>query len=180
MEDVFADGVVTLRPITAADRGAIAAYLNDPAMYGVRQIEHDVLAPLGEKAIEDLIDEWSAARTGIALGIVPAGSDDVAGHVMADWGWDPHNPWIGLAVAPVHRRDGLGIAAAGLVITWLFGQTVARSVHTWTPERNEAGIAFLSSVGLSGAGAARRAWIRDGEWQDDLAFDLLKREWEAP
>jgi RimJ/RimL family protein N-acetyltransferase len=39
---------------------------------------------------------------------------------------------------------------------------------------------FLDRLGFKRAGGIRRAWLVDGEWHDDLAFDLLKPEWSSP
>jgi RimJ/RimL family protein N-acetyltransferase len=175
----FEDDRVTLRPIGASDREQIAGYLNDPAVLGLRQIEGDGLAPIGEAKVAAVVEEWAATKSGLALAICPAGDDGVVGHALCDWGWDAMNPWIGIVVAPEHRRRGYGTAAAALVVSWVFGHTVAHAIQAWTPAWNDPGIAFSSALGFSPAGRVRNAWLRDGMWHDDLAFDLLRSEWEA-
>jgi RimJ/RimL family protein N-acetyltransferase len=177
--DPFSNEAVTLRPIHASDRERIGGYLNDPAMFGLRQVEPDTLAPLGEQAVAATLDEWAAPKSGLALAIVPADAEDAVGYALCDWGWDAINPWIGVAVAPAHRRRGYGTAAVTLVVRWLFDHTLAHSIQAWTPAWNEPGIAFLEALGFSGAGGVRRAWLRNGEWFDDLAFDVLESEWEG-
>lgn len=177
--DRFVDDLVTLRPIGGSHHDAIAGYLNDPAMLGLRQIEGDGMVPLGEARVMAIVDEWAAKEDGLALAIIPTGGDEVVGHALCDWGWDAMNPWLGLAVAPQHRRRGYGTAASTLVLSWVFDHTIAHTVQAWTPAWNDPGIAFLGALGFSRAGGVRHAWLRDGVWHDDLAFDLLRSEWEA-
>lgn len=175
----FSDDRVALRPVTAADSERIAGYFDHPEMLGLRQVETDPLAPIGPGAVAAIVDDWVAGTAGLALVVSPAGSDEIVGHLRCDWGWDAMNPWLGVAIASEHRRNGYGSAAADLLLAWLFDQTVAHSVQAWTPSWNDAGVAFLSAMGFAPAGAIRRAWLRDGAWHDDLAFDLLRSEWEA-
>ena len=179
MADFFANDLIELRAFSSDDHAALAGYLNRPELLGLRQIERDPLAPIGAGVIAATIEEWTAPKTGMALAITPAREDGVVGHVLADWGWDAFFPWVGVAVAPDARRRGYGSAALRLVVDWLFDQTVAHSVHSWTPGWNGSGIAFLESMGFRRAGAMRRAYQRQGEWHDNLGFDQLRTEWEA-
>jgi diamine N-acetyltransferase len=178
MNDPFSGDLVTLRPIGADDRDDLASYLNDPEMRGLRHMENDPLAPLPAKVIEDAVNAWSNPEHGLNLIVSPTGEDIGVGHAIADWRWDAHCPFVGVAIAPSHRRRGYGRAALDMVLGVLFTQTVAHTVQAWTPSWNDSGIAFLEATGFRPAGAVRRAGRRDDDWYDELAFDQLKREWE--
>ncbi len=179
MNDPFANHRISLRPIEPEDRDALAAYLNEPEMRGLRQMDPDHLAPMSVKAIGEAVDRWSEQKHSLNLVVSPAGDDIVVGHVVSDWRWDAGSPFVGVAIAPRHRRRGYGSAAMDLALSILFTQTLAHMVQSWTPSWNEGGIAFLQGRGFSPAGAVRRAGRRDDSWYDELAFDLLKREWEG-
>jgi RimJ/RimL family protein N-acetyltransferase len=179
MDDPFSGDVVDLRPIASSDRDDLAAYLNDPDMRGLRQLEDDPAAPLSEGAIEDAVARWAGMQHGMALRVAPAGEDAAVGHIVADWRWDPGSPFVGVAIAPRHRRRGFGSAALDMTLAIVFEQGLAHAVQAWTPSWNEAGIAFLQAAGFTSAGRARRAGRLDDAWYDELAFDQLKREWQA-
>lgn len=179
MNDPFAGDVVTLRPIANDDRDDIAAYLNEPEMRGLRQMEQDPLAPLPAKALDDAVAAWSDPEEGLKLVVSPTGEDVVVGHIVAESRWDAHSPFVGISIAPRHRRRGYGSGALDLMLTLLFEQTVAHTVQAWTPSWNDGGIAFLEATGFLPAGGIRRAGRRGDRWFDELAFDQLKREWEA-
>jgi RimJ/RimL family protein N-acetyltransferase len=177
MDDLFAGDLVTLRPMATDDGDDLAAYLNEPGMRGLRQMEQDPLAPLSTKALDDVVADWSNPKNGLALVVSPTGEEVIVGHIVGDWQWDAHAPFVGLAIAPQHRGRGYGSGALDLMLAFLFEQTVAHTVQVWTPSWNSAGVSFLEATGFSAAGAIRRAGRRDDRWYDDLAFEQLKREW---
>ncbi len=178
MRDSFSNDKVTLRPVAEQDRDDIFGYINAPELRGLRQLENDPLAPLSEKAIDGAIESLSDTDKKLGLVVAPTGQDVVVGHVVSDWRWDAGSPFVGVAIAPRHRRQGYGSAALDVILGLLFRQTVAFTVQAWTPSWNEGGIAFVEAMGFSPAGAIRRAGRRHDDWYEDLAFDLLKREWQ--
>lgn len=177
MIDPFTGDLVTLRPMATDDGDDLASYLNEPEMRGLRQMEHDPLAPLSTKALDNAVADWSDPKHGLALVVSPTGEEVIVGHIVGDWRWDAHAPFVGVSIAPRHRRRGYGSGALDLMLTLLFEQTVAHTVQAWTPSWNDAGIAFLEATGFRRAGTIRRAGRRGDLWYDEVAFDQLKREW---
>lgn len=103
----------------------------------------------------------------------------IVGHVTIDLWWDALQPWVGVGVAPRHRRNGHGRRAASMILEFLFDQTPAHVVIAQAGEWNEPGGQFAEAMGFSVAGRYRHSVRRDGQWRDTITFDLLRSEWEG-
>jgi RimJ/RimL family protein N-acetyltransferase len=173
--DPFHGQRVVMRPLSAADAEVVAVYLNDPSLYGNRQLDVDPQGPLPINRIEKLVSEVNGDHSlGLAIEVLGR----VIGHVTADWWWDAMTPQVGAVVSPGEQRKGYGSEAATLLLDHLFATTVAEAVHAWVPEFSTSGVGFAKTLGFQPAGRMRRTGLRDGIWFDKLAFDLLRSEWQ--
>lgn len=164
-----------LRTAEASDADTLFDYLNHPDVQSDRQFDVEGPWPLSRTEIEKNLSQTS--DTGRTLVIETGGA--VVGHVAIDWWWDALQPWMGVAIAPQHRRKGYGRHAAGMVLRYLFDETPAHVVIAQAGDWNEPGLMFAEAIGFSRAGRYRCSTRRDGVWRDTITFDLLRREWES-
>lgn len=172
--DPFHGQRVILRPLSPSDAGAIAAYVNEPSLYGNRQLEEDPFGPLPPARIEKLVGETNGDHS---VGLAVEALGRLIGHMTADSWWDAMTPQVGVVISPGEQRKGYGSEAMTLFLDHLFATTVAEAVHTWVPEFSAPGVAFSKKLGFQPAGRMRRTGLRNGTWFDTLAFDLLRSEW---
>jgi len=92
---------------------------------------------------------------------------------------DEHaSPELGIALHPEHQRRGYATAATQLMVDYLFESLGERRVAAHTDPRNLPAIAVLNRVGLREEGHFRKSHWSRGEWVDDLAFAMLREEWD--
>jgi len=178
---MFGSEQITLRPFEPEDVPALAVYLNHPELAGRRYIPDGLpdTVPLSMGQVAEVVQRWQQAEKELNLAVVQVLKGELVGHVTADWGWDPHNPSVSVAIGPSHQRQGYGAAAVGLVLDYLFGQTPAHCITAWIDDWNEAGLAFAAHAGFRRAGQMRRAGLRGGRFYDVVVVDLLRSEWVA-
>jgi len=170
---------IVLRAFEPSDVGALCAYLNAPELVGRRYLPDDVpdVAPLSSRQVERVLEHWLKEAAAWTLAVIDAESDSLVGHVRADWEWDPHCPSTCVVVGPEHQRRGIGSNALALAVDFLFGETPAHVVSAWALSWNESALAFAAHCGFSEAGRRPRGGIHEGHYYDEVAFDLLRREW---
>jgi RimJ/RimL family protein N-acetyltransferase len=175
----FSTRDTSLRAFEPADAAELQVYLNHPDLAGRRYLPDGVsdLAPLSMRQVEGVIERWQKEDKSWTLAIVDAASGAVLGHTRADWEWDPHCPWVSVAVAPSHQRRGIGSAALAMALRFLFEETPAHVVSGWMSSWNEPAIAFAAKNGFSKAVRRPRAGVHAGAYYSEVAFDLLRREW---
>ncbi|MEW5825423.1 MAG: GNAT family protein [Candidatus Bipolaricaulota bacterium] len=172
---------VALRAFEPEDAAAVASYLNQPDLAGRRYVTGKISndAPLALVQIHDLFGLWGREEAAWTLAVTDPRTREVLGHVRAEWGWDPHCPSASVVVASDARRRGLGTAALTLAVEYLFLQTPAHVVSGWASSWNHEAISFARHLGFREAGRCPCGGVRDGRLYDEVAFDLLRREWIA-
>jgi RimJ/RimL family protein N-acetyltransferase len=172
---------IALRAFDPADVPALWSYLNDPALEGCRHLPHGFpdLAPLSSRRVEAVIELWQKEEKGWTLAVTDAATAELLGHVHAGWEWDPHCPSASVVIAPAKQRRGVGSAALEIAVDYLFLETPAHVVSGWTASWNDAALAFAVRNRFHEAGRRPRAGVRGGAFTSDVAFDLLRSEWEA-
>jgi RimJ/RimL family protein N-acetyltransferase len=170
-----------LRAFESADVAELQSLLNAPELAGRRYLpdEFSDLAPLAQRQVGTLIDQWQKETKAWNLAVVDADSLRLVGHVRADWRWDPHCPSAHVVIAPDAQRRGFGTAALSLALGYLFEETPAHVVSAWVASWNHPGLAFAARCGYARAGQRPRAGMHDGVFFGEVAFDLLRREWQA-
>ena len=132
----FQEDGFRLRTAETSDTDALFGYLNHSDVYSDRQFDLDGPWPLGRAEIERHLSQSS--DTGRTFVVETGGA--IVGHVAVDWWWDALQPWVGVVIAPQHRRHGHGRRAAAMVLGFLFDQTPAHVVIA------QAGTATVSSA----------------------------------
>ena len=155
--------------------------VNHPELTGRRNLpwKYSNTLPLSSEAIEKLVTAWNKEEKEFHFGIFLHASGDMVGYTEADWGWDPHCPGISVTIAPDQQRQGYGSETLGLIVNYLFTETMAHNVSVWVADWNQAGKDFTLKLNFKSCGKERRSGVHDGRFYDHEVFDLLRPEWQS-
>lgn len=133
--------------------------------------------------------DWPAVREHLA--IADAASGEFIGQVSWYWHERPSAgsedgtallPWrrLGLAIYdPAHWSGGYGTEALTLWTDYLFGATDSDRLDFATWSGNEGMCRIGAKLGFTEEARFRKARKVRGELYDDVAFGVLREEWEA-
>jgi RimJ/RimL family protein N-acetyltransferase len=83
---------------------------------------------------------------------------------------------LGFSFAPAHQRNGYATEAARALVDWAFSIGFHR-VYGRTEARNVASARVLEKLGMRQEGhLVENEWVK-GEWQSELVYAILDREW---
>ena len=85
----------------------------------------------------------------------------------------------GFAILPSHRGRGIGDEAARLFQRYLLVELDLHRVELQIYGFNERAIAQAERTGYVREGVKRKAYLKDGEWQDAVLFGLLREDLDA-
>lgn len=177
----FREQGIVLRAFEPSDVPLLHTYLTHPSLVGRRYLPDGFpdLAPLSVRQVEGVIERWQKETESWTLAVTDAASGALLGHARADWEWDPHCPGVSVVISPEHQRKNAGSAAVAVALRFLFDETPAHVVSGWTSSWNESALHFARRNGFSEAGRRPRAGVHAGTFYSEVAFDLLRTEWEA-
>lgn len=81
---------------------------------------------------------------------------------------------VGIALLPDHRGQGVGTAAQGLMVQYLFDNTMAHRLQAFTEVDNIAEQRALEKVGFQREGVLRAHFFRAGKWRDSVLYARLR------
>jgi RimJ/RimL family protein N-acetyltransferase len=103
----------------------------------------------------------------------------VMGHVSLRWtDATAGQGEIRFAVAPAYRRHGYCREAVRAVMDLAFGDFRLHRVFAITAGDNEASARLLKSLGMRLEAHYREHALFQGEWDEELHFAILSREWK--
>jgi RimJ/RimL family protein N-acetyltransferase len=119
-----------------------------------------------------------APETGVALVAELAGTGVFAGDVTLTLGPPEHRQAeIGFVFDPAHQGHGYATEAAEAVLALAFGPYDLHRVYGRLEARNVASARVLEKIGMRReAHLVENEWVK-GEWQSELVYALLAREW---
>ncbi|MFO0874163.1 MAG: GNAT family protein [Phycisphaerales bacterium] len=171
------DGV-RLRPLRAADTGALHAYLRDPAV--IELTSYPVMSvPMVEAMIERSLTRWAAgepSRWGVAL----RNDDQLVGTCgFSEWS-QPHR-WaeLGFDLARAHWGKGLMGQAVAAALRWAFQLDQVDRVHAFVRVDNSRSIGLLERSGFMREGCLRSYRVCRGQPRDFYVYGLLRSDWTA-
>jgi RimJ/RimL family protein N-acetyltransferase len=170
-----------LRPLAAADVGALLAYRSLPEVCRYVPFE-----PMGrEDVMARLREQWSChalAQEGDALilGAELADTGQLIGDVMLRWISAEHRCGeIGYVFSPAFAGRGFAGEAAHAVLHLAFDDLGLHRVMARLDARNTASARLAARLGMrQEAHLVENEWFK-GEWTDELDFALLGREWPS-
>jgi RimJ/RimL family protein N-acetyltransferase len=84
---------------------------------------------------------------------------------------------VGFVLDPVHQGNGYATEAARRVLDWGFGTFGLHRIIGRTEARNVASARVLEKLGMRlEAHLVESEWVK-GEWQSELVYAILDREW---
>ena len=167
-----------LRPLRAADAGALYAYLRDPVVTELTSYPA-VSVSLVETMIERSLSRWAAgepSRWGVALQ-----EDDRLVGTCGFNDWSRVHRWAEMAfdLAPAQWGKGLMRQAVAAVLQWTFRQNQVDRVQAFVRVDNERSIRLLERSGFVREGCLRGYRVCRGQAHDFYIYALLRSDWEA-
>jgi RimJ/RimL family protein N-acetyltransferase len=172
----LSDGVVTLRPPTAADAEAVCEYCQDP------EIGRWTVVP-SPYELKDAHTWIASAASGPRTGeraeflIVSSGNGAALGSCgLARVHWQDLRGEIGYLIAAAARRTGVGTRAVRLLARWGLEDLGLERLEILVNPDNQPSRRLALAAGFTEEGVLRSYRERKGEREDYVVFSLLRGE----
>ena len=170
---------LTLRPFAAEDFDALHAMRSNAEV--ARYLYEEPFAP--ERTRELLtrkigMTSWTAEGDWLGAAAVERESGIVVGDVGMCWLSErDRTAEIGFIFDPRHQGKGFATEAARALVEWAFGIAGLHRIIGRTEARNTASNRVLEKLGMRLEGHfVENEWVK-GEWQSELVYAILDREW---
>jgi len=169
-----------LRPFERSDLDDVLGYYSLPEVQ--RYLDWKARDKTEAKAaFEAMRKQKRLTRPGEILTLAMVRKTDavVMGHVSLRWtDATAGQGEIRFAVAPVYRRHGYCREAVTAMISLAFEEYRLHRVFAVTAGDNEASARLLKSIGMRLEAHYREHALFQGEWDEELHFAILSREWQ--
>ncbi|MEO6014691.1 MAG: GNAT family protein [Devosia sp.] len=169
-----------LRPFERSDLDQVLSYYSLPDVQ--RYLDWKARDKIEAKsAFEMMRKQTRLTRPGdiITLAIVRKTDGIVMGHVSLRWtDATAAQGEIRFALAPVFRRHGYASEAAKAAITIGFTDYRLHRIYAITSGKNEPSARLLKAMGMRLEAHYREHALFQGEWDEELHFAILDREWQ--
>ena len=171
-----------LRPFAAVDFPAFYAFRSreDVArfLYWGPETEAEVHAALQKRIASRAIDDEGDM---LGLAMVVRGTDELVGDVILRFVSAEHRTCeVGFIVHPDHHRRGYATEAGRQMLAIAFDHLGMHRVFGRTEARNVASARVLEKLGMRREAHFVENEFVKGEWQSELVYAILDREWRAP
>jgi RimJ/RimL family protein N-acetyltransferase len=170
-----------LRPLRPDDAGAITAYLTNPAIQRyLDQPVREARAAAEAFAAMRRLSRLTRAGDTLCLAIERRSDECVLGHVSLRWADATAGQGeVKLVLAPQHRNEGYGGEVLRAILAHAFEMLGLHRIFARCGS-SPAAIALLTSVGMRMEAHFREHALFRGNWDEELHFALLAREWKRP
>ena len=168
-----------LRPFAADDLGALHAIHSDEAV--VRWLYND---PRTLNETRELLERKIAGAAlraegdwlGAAVTLPDTG--DLVGDLSLFWASETHRQGeLGFVVHPLHQGHGYAAEASRPMLAFAFEELGLHRVVGRLEPRNTPSARVLEKLGMRReAHLVENEWVK-GEWQSELVYAILDREW---
>lgn len=134
-----------------------------------------------KSAFESMRKQTRLSRPGevLTLAVVRKSDGRVVGHVSLRYtDATAAQGEIRFAIAPTFRRHGYGAEAVKAAITMGFDDYKLHRIFARTAGSNEASANLLKRLGMRLEAHYREHALFQGEWDEELHFAILDREWQ--
>ena len=170
-----------LRPLRKEDAAAITAYLTAPAIQ--RYLDQPVReARAADEAFAVMLRQTRLTRVGdtLSLAIERRRDSRVLGHVSLRWADATAGQGeVRMVLAPQFRGEGYGSEVLRTVLAYGF-ETLGLHRISARCGSSPAAIGLLTSAGMRMEAHFREHALFQGNWDEELHFALLAREWQRP
>jgi RimJ/RimL family protein N-acetyltransferase len=124
------------------------------------------------------MDSWSREGDWLSAGAVERASGLLVGDVALLWVSErDRTAEVGFIFDPRHQGKGFATEAARALVDWAFTSAGMHRVIGRTEARNAASARVLEKLGMRReAHFVESEWVK-GEWQSELVYAILEREW---
>jgi RimJ/RimL family protein N-acetyltransferase len=144
-------------------------------LYWAPESEDEVRAALARK-IE--CTEIAAEGEALVLAVVLRATDEVVGDVILEWVSEPHEQGeIGYIIHPDHAGRGYATEACAPLLRIAFEDLRLHRVVGRVEARNTASARVLEKLGMRLEAHLVESEFVKGEWQSELVYAILAREW---
>ena len=142
--------------------------------------------PFSEDETRDLLarkipaSSWAREGDWLTVAAVERASGTTVGDVSLYWMSErDRTAEVGFIFDPRHQGKGFATEAARAVVGWAFESAGFHRVIARTEARNRASARVLEKLGMRlEAHLVENEWVK-GEWQSELVYAILDREWAA-
>jgi RimJ/RimL family protein N-acetyltransferase len=170
---------LVLRPFERSDLEDVLGYYSLPEVQ--RYLDWKARDKSEAKsAFEAMRKQKRLTRPGeiLTLGIVRESDGAVMGHVSLRWtDATAGQGEIRFAIAPAYRRRGYCREAVTAMMDLAFGEYKLHRIFAVTAGDNEASAKLLKGLGMRLEAHYREHALFQGEWDEELHFAILAREW---
>ncbi|HEY0415913.1 MAG TPA: GNAT family N-acetyltransferase [Gaiellaceae bacterium] len=172
---------LTLRPYVEDDFAEFAAIHADPAV--ARWLYNEPRVGAAARAHFELklpLDRLAAEDAWMSCAVVVREGGALVGDLSLHWVSVEHRTAeVGFLFAPAHQGRGYATEAARAVVDWAFAAGFHRVIGR-AEARNVASARVLAKLGMRlEAHFVENEWVK-GEWQSELVYAVLDREWVRP
>ena len=171
--------LLILRPFEGSDLDDVLGYYSLPDVQ--RYLDWKARDKSEAKtAFEAMRKQTRLTRPGeiLSLAIVRKSDGAVMGHVSLRWtDATAGQGEIRFAIAPAYRRQGYCREAVMAMIDLAFGEYRLHRIYAVTAGDNEASARLLKGLGMRLEAHYREHALFQGEWDEELHFAVLSREW---
>jgi RimJ/RimL family protein N-acetyltransferase len=170
---------LVLRPFERSDIDDVLSYYSLPEVQRYLEWKARDRSEATE-AFEAMRKQKRLTRPGeiLTLGIVRKADGAVMGHVSLCWtDATAGQGEIRFAIAPPYRRRGYCREAVTAMMDLAFGEYRLHRVFAITAGDNEASARLLKTLGMRLEAHYREHALFQGEWDEELHFAVLSREW---
>ncbi len=168
-----------LRPFERTDLDEVLGYYSLPDVQ--RYLDWKARdASEAKTAFDAMRKQTRLTRPGdtLTLAVVRKSDSKVIGHVSLRWtDATAGQGEIRFALAPAFRRKGYGSEAIRAVVSLGFEDFRLHRIFARTDGRNEASARLLKRLGMRLEAHYREHALFQGEWDEELHFAVLDREW---
>jgi RimJ/RimL family protein N-acetyltransferase len=168
-----------LRPFERSDLDDVLGYYSLPEVQ--RYLDWKARDKSEAKAaFEAMRKQKRLTRPGeiLTLAVVRKADGAVMGHVSLRWtDATAGQGEIRFAMGPEYRRQGYATEAVRSMITLAFGEYGLHRIYAVTAGENEASARLLKQLGMRLEAHYREHALFMGEWDEELHFAVLSREW---
>lgn len=98
---------------------------------------------------------------------------------LRSWSHEHRHAEVGYWLGLNYQRQGIMSEALTLVLDFAFKKVKLNRVQAGVMRPNVASAQLLKKLGFKYEGCSRRHFFRNGRWQDDLRFAILKEEYKT-
>jgi RimJ/RimL family protein N-acetyltransferase len=91
---------------------------------------------------------------------------------------DGERAWLAYWLLPEFHGEGYGREMAEIGIDYLFDNYDLHGISAGAYDFNEASRGLLASMGFTQVARRRESRYIDGDYHDEIQYDVLRREWE--